>query len=117
MTQPRPKRRGPLLWLAGRSRSFWIGTAVILPVSYLVTAPICFALFSQWFSQIPRVMHNPLRAYCSPYFIVAKHVPLSVSDAMGSYFRSCYLTFHPSHAASEVEMDYGEWLREFDPFF
>src|SRR5262249_1088995 len=36
MEQPERKRRGPLTWLAGRSRRFWIITAIALPLLYVL---------------------------------------------------------------------------------
>jgi len=43
MSERSRKRRGPLLWLGGRSRRFWIVMAVILPVIYVGSfGPACW---------------------------------------------------------------------------
>jgi hypothetical protein len=46
MTSPPHKPRGPLLWLAGRSRRFWIvGLLIGLPVGYVaIFGPACWAV-------------------------------------------------------------------------
>jgi hypothetical protein len=43
MSERPRRRRGPLLWLADRSRQFWIVTALALPVAYLASfGPACW---------------------------------------------------------------------------
>ena len=37
MSEPERKRGGPLLWLADRSRRFWIIAAAMLPVAYVAS--------------------------------------------------------------------------------
>src|SRR5436190_23317650 len=56
------KRRGPITWLAGRSRRFWIGLAMLLPVLYVVSfGPACWWTVNH---RVPRwmVIYWPLGA-------------------------------------------------------
>jgi len=47
MDKPERKRRGPLTWLAGRSRRFWI-TVAMMPVLYVASVgPAC------WLTAVP----------------------------------------------------------------
>lgn len=55
MEDPERKRRGPLGWLAGRSRGFWIAAVVLAPVLYVGSfGPAC------WYTAVPQVMTSPV---------------------------------------------------------
>lgn len=43
MDEPERKRQGLLGWLRGRSRRFWIGVAIVLPLLYVTSfGPACW---------------------------------------------------------------------------
>jgi hypothetical protein len=65
------KSRGPLLWLAGRSRRFWVGAMVMMPLLYVGSfGPAC------WLTAWP----NP------PYFSFAHNVGPQPQRWMMIYF-------------------------------
>jgi hypothetical protein len=77
------KRRGPLLWLEGRSRWFWIFVAVMMPVLYpLSWGPALFAFhklgepiwlatpLARWAPLAPEWIFKPYRTYMDWWFVL-----------------------------------------------
>jgi hypothetical protein len=72
------KRRGPLMWLAGRSRRFWIAVA-LLPILYVASfGPACWISsrmnLGNWinFTALPTVYRPLLLAmYCDRRIVIA----------------------------------------------
>src|SRR5262245_57986333 len=70
-TPDRPaKRRGPLTWLGGRSRRFWVAVALLTPVLYVLSVgPSCWLdrnTRSYRFSEFMDLAYRPLWLACLP---------------------------------------------------
>jgi len=77
------KRRGPLLWLAGRSRRFWIG---------VVAPPLLFGAYLASVGPVQRLGYTNgellipfVRPYCAPYQFICENAPLPIRNSMRSY--------------------------------
>lgn len=66
------KRRGPLTWLAGRSRQFWIVVA-LLPVLYFASWGPSIWLTTQF--DVPESVFNASLAIYAPCQWIANHAP------------------------------------------
>src|SRR5262245_41916871 len=75
MVTPERKRRGPLLWFAGRRWWFWIVVSVLLPTSYVASfGPMCWICDRNhsWFPQREAArLYRPLirAAFYGPDFV------------------------------------------------
>src|SRR6185295_15263737 len=78
------KRRGPLHWLAGRSRRFWI-VFVGLPLLYVaMLPPMSWVLFQGWFPD-GTYPYAALDAYFIPSRWVVSHSPGPIPDWIVTY--------------------------------
>jgi hypothetical protein len=81
MSEAERKRRGPLLWLADRSRRFWIITVMSLPVLYVGSfGPACW-----WFSKQEKGVYHRVALPYWPIGWAAKHGPRGLSRAIWWY--------------------------------
>lgn len=85
MSERRRKRRGPLLWLADRSRRFWI-IAAALPILYAASfGPACW-IYSR--SEDLEIWQTADRIYY-PILWQQAHGPDFVSGAIDRYANLC----------------------------
>ena len=73
------KRRGPLLWLAGRSWRFWIGGAVITPVLYGASVPPVIGYAPTWTFAF-------VLPYAEPYYWLIRTLPSPLSETLNDYY-------------------------------
>jgi len=85
MDEPPPKRRGPLLWLASRSRRFWLAAIGATPVAYVASLPVVFYLrhhlnFS--FGSLGVVLFD---LYIWPLFFFSRCLPRSAREQLWDF--------------------------------
>jgi hypothetical protein len=85
MTTEPKKRRGPLLWLAGRSRWFWIGVA-LMPVLYVASIPPTLWYLNRYrIRPWQQTRGRIAAAYFFPWLKVRSISPQPVARWMDSY--------------------------------
>ena len=88
MDETETKRRGPLLWLAGRSRRFWIVARLgcIIPLLYLLSLPLMVCIDSN-FSPPPvgSFRGNCRVLYVRPLGFVYANSPPNIRDWIDWY--------------------------------
>lgn len=97
MDEPKRKRSGPLTWLAGRSRRFWIVSALVVLIVYLLSLPWISELL--WKDGIPPgFVEEAFRCWCWPLNCVLECSPQFMTNIWLSYDRwvHFFLGFHPT---------------------
>jgi len=77
------KRRGPLLWLAARSRRFWLIASIVLPVLYVASfGPVCWLYHH---IRAPEWAWTPLLWAYAPLSWIAWNGPAALREPLTWY--------------------------------
>jgi hypothetical protein len=85
MNERQTRRRGPLLWLAGKTWRWWAVMLLLLPVPYIVSfGPVCW-----WFKEI-KIEANDVEVNIAPTLYwplgwLAENGPEPLPDAINWY--------------------------------
>lgn len=94
MDQPERKRHGPLTWLRGRSRRFWIAAA-LLPVLYVASIGPVFWLNASGNVPVPLVRSFVwMSSIYHPILWIVARSPKCIEDGFEAYI-SLWMPAHP----------------------